>query len=108
MKTILLFVLSVLAFTHCAGTGLADGEAVTVTVKPDTVYIERSETGQYLNFDFLLENRTDRELLLTGIELSAFDDHGRLTRRIRQPLQPREPRTDPAPRLAAEAGRPHL
>jgi hypothetical protein len=56
-------------------------EAVKVTVKPETVYIERSETGQHLNFDLLLENRTDRDLLLTGVELSAFDDRGRLARR---------------------------
>jgi hypothetical protein len=81
MRAILLTVSSILGFTLCACTGLADGEAVKVTVKPGTVYIERSETGQHLNFDFLLENRTDRELLLTGVELSAFDDGGRLARR---------------------------
>jgi peptidase M23-like protein len=81
MRTILLTVSSVLGFTLCAGTGLVEGDAVKVTVKPDTVYIERSETGQHLNFDFLVENRTDRELLLTGVELSAFDDRGRLARR---------------------------
>jgi hypothetical protein len=55
--------------------------AVTVTVKPDAVYVERSETGQHLNCDFLLENRTDQELLLTSIELSVFDDRGRVARR---------------------------
>lgn len=81
MRAILLTVWSVLGFTLCAGTGLADGDAVTVTVQPDIVYIERSETGQHLNFDFLLENRTGRELLLIGVELSAFDDRGRLARR---------------------------
>lgn len=67
MKIILLIVSSILGFTLCAGTRLSDDEAVKVTVKPGTVYIERSETGQHLNFDFLLENRTDRELLLTGV-----------------------------------------
>jgi hypothetical protein len=81
MSTSLLTVSSVLGFALCAGTGLADGDAVKVTVKPETVYIERSESGQHLNFDFVLENRTDRELLLTGVELSAFDDRGRLARR---------------------------
>src|SRR5437867_13070335 len=81
MRTNLLTVSSVLGFTLCAGTGLADGDSVKVTVKPDTVYIERCETGQHLNFDFLLENRTDWELLLTAVELSAFDDRGRLARR---------------------------
>jgi hypothetical protein len=52
-----------------------------VTVKPDAVYVERSETGQHLNCDFLLENLTDEELLLTGVELSVFGDGGRLARR---------------------------
>lgn len=47
----------------------ANGAAVRVTVKPDTVYVERSETGQHLNCDFLLDNLTDEDLLLTGIEL---------------------------------------
>jgi hypothetical protein len=55
--------------------------AVGVIVKPDTVYVERSETGQHLNCDFLLTNLTDQELLLTSIELSVFDDGGRLARR---------------------------
>jgi hypothetical protein len=45
------------------------------------VYIERSESGQHLNFDFLLENRTGRELLLTSVEVSVFDARGRLVRR---------------------------
>lgn len=59
----------------------ANGAAVRVTVKPDTVAVERSETGQHLNCDFLLENLTDEELLLTGVELSVFGDGGRLVRR---------------------------
>jgi hypothetical protein len=80
-RIIPLTVSSILGFTLSVGSGLVDGEADKVTVKPDTVYIERSETGQHLNFDFLFENRTDRELLLTGVELSAFDDRGRLGRR---------------------------
>ena len=64
-----------------AQTGTSgNGAAVRVTVKPDTVYVERSETGQHLNHDFLLENLTD-DLLLTGIELSVFGDGGRLARR---------------------------
>lgn len=37
----------------------ANRAAVRVTVKPDTVYVERSETEQHLNCDFLLENLTD-------------------------------------------------
>jgi hypothetical protein len=65
-----------------AQTGTKEkGAAVRVTVRPDTVYVERSETGQHLNFDFLLENLADEELLLTGVELSVFGDDGRLVRR---------------------------
>jgi hypothetical protein len=59
----------------------ANGAAVRVTVKPDPVYVERSEIGQHLNFEFLLGNLTNEELLLTGIEVSIFDDGGRLARR---------------------------
>jgi hypothetical protein len=59
----------------------ANGSVVRVTVKPDRAYVERSETGQHLNCDFLLENLTDEDLLLTGIELSVFGDGGRHARR---------------------------
>lgn len=59
----------------------ATGAPVRVTVKPDTVYIERSETGQHLNCDFLIENLTDEELLLTSVDLSVFGEDGRLARR---------------------------
>src|SRR5262245_29227832 len=64
-----------------AQDGEAKGAEVKVTVKPDKVYIERSDAGQHVNFDFLLENTTDRELLLTGIELAVFDEQSRLARR---------------------------
>ena len=64
-----------------AQTDSVQVEAVKVTVKPDPVYIERSEPGQHLNFDFLVENRTKQELLLNSIELSAFDASGQLLRR---------------------------
>jgi hypothetical protein len=59
----------------------ATGAAVRVTVQPDTVYVERSESGQHLNCDFLLENLTDEELLLTGVELSVFGEGERIARR---------------------------
>ena len=81
MRAILLTVSSILSLSIWTGACLADDEGVKVTVKPDTVYIERRETGQHLNFDILLENCTDRELLLTGVDLSVFDDLGRIARR---------------------------
>jgi hypothetical protein len=73
--------------TACSGsipaaqTDSVQVEAVNVTVRPDPVYIERSESGPHLNFDFLLETRTEQELLLTSVELSAFDAGGQLRRR---------------------------
>jgi hypothetical protein len=81
MRTILLTISAVLGFALAARTGLAEVDAVKVTVKPDPAYIERSESGQHLNFDFLLENRTEQELLLTSVEVSVFDARGRLLRR---------------------------
>jgi hypothetical protein len=81
MRTILLTVSAVLGFALAGRAGRAQVEAVRVTVKPDPVYIERSESGQHLNFDFLLENRTERELLLTSVEVAVFDARGRLLRR---------------------------
>ena len=68
--------------TRAAQTVMSgNGAAVRVTVKPDAVYVERSEAGQHLNHDFLLENNLADDLLLTGVELSVFDDGGRLARR---------------------------
>ena len=81
MRPILLIVSAVLGFALAARTGCAQVEAVRVTVKPDPVYIERSESGQHLNFDFLLGNRTGQELLLTSVEVSVLDARGRLLRR---------------------------
>jgi hypothetical protein len=57
----------------------ADGQtAVSINVKPGQVYIERDETGQHLNFDFIVKNQTDEKLLINKIELSVFDETGKL------------------------------
>lgn len=56
-------------------------DAVVVTVKPRAVLIATTETGQHVNFDFLLENRSDTPLKLTTVELSVFDRRGGLARR---------------------------
>lgn len=58
-----------------------DGAVVVVTVKPRPVLIETTETGQHVNFDFLLENRSDTPLKLTTVELSVFDRGGAVARR---------------------------
>ena len=54
---------------------------VRIVAKPDIVYLERSESGHHLNFDFLLENHTSHRLILSSITLSVFDERGWLTRR---------------------------
>lgn len=56
-------------------------QVVQVTAKPDRVYIERSEAGQHLNFEFLLQNRSAERLLLSAVTLSVFDDKEMLARR---------------------------
>lgn len=60
---------------------IANQEAVKITAKPNQIYLERSDTGQHLNFDFILKNQTDEKLLINKIELSVFDSAGRLARR---------------------------
>jgi Peptidase family M23 len=81
-----LVVASLYFLTGCTspGSGVpadsAQSDAVKVTVRPDPIYIERSESGQHVNFDFV-ENLTRQGLLLTSVELSAFDSAGRLLRR---------------------------
>src|SRR5688572_23401010 len=89
MSSMVLFALWVLGImviesevAPAAQTGArAIDAAVRVIVKPDNVYVERSEAGQHVNCDFLLENLTGDELLLSGIELSVFGDGGQLVRR---------------------------
>jgi murein DD-endopeptidase MepM/ murein hydrolase activator NlpD len=53
----------------------------SLRAKPDIVYIERSDSGQHLNFDFLLENQTTSGLILSGVTVSVLDEHDRVVRR---------------------------
>ena len=59
----------------------AQAPDVRIAAKPDVVYIERSESGQHLNFDFLVENRTSHRMVLSNITLSVFDERDSLARR---------------------------
>ena len=61
--------------------GDANQTAVAVAVKPNNIYIERSGAGQHLNFDFVLKNQTDEKLIINKVELSVFDEAGKLARR---------------------------
>jgi peptidase M23-like protein len=75
----LLLCLSILLSWHLSTAAAAQN--VKIVAKPDIVYIERSESGQHLNFDFLLENQTTNRLILSGVTVSVFDERDRLTRR---------------------------
>src|SRR5437870_8164507 len=81
----LLFISILLTWLSSTNTA---AQNVSIVAKPDTVYIERSESGQHLsesgqhlNFDFLLENQTRNRLILSGVTVSVFDERDRLTRR---------------------------
>jgi len=54
---------------------------VAIVAKPSNVYIERSDAGQHLNFDFILKNQTDEKLIINKVELSVYDEAGKLARR---------------------------
>src|SRR5688572_7552489 len=66
--------------TGCTSTN-ADAQHVKSVAKPDIVYIERSESGQHLNFDFLLENQTTNRLILSGVTVSVLDERDSVVRR---------------------------
>jgi hypothetical protein len=81
--------LSMLLVVACSGATaehadveLAGAEsAVEVSVSPRQVYIEETDAGQQLNFDFILKNRTGDELIINKVELSILDSAGKLVRR---------------------------
>ena len=60
---------------------ISDSSPVSVEVRPGKVYIATSESGQHLNFDFLVRNTTDQKLVINRVELSVFDASGKLALR---------------------------
>jgi hypothetical protein len=49
-----------------------------ITVHPATPWIERDEIGQYLNFDFALENTGSKTIHIRRIQVSVFDNADKL------------------------------
>jgi hypothetical protein len=49
-----------------------------VTAQPQQNFIERDAAGQYLNFDFVIENLKDDPLQISRIEVSVYDDQNKL------------------------------
>ncbi|MDI1240946.1 MAG: M23 family metallopeptidase [bacterium] len=52
---------------------IADTSPISVEVRPGKVYIATSDSGQHLNFDFLLRNTSDQKVMINKVELSVFD-----------------------------------
>jgi len=51
----------------------AETSRVKITAKPNQIWIERGSCGQYLNFDFVVENTTGETLNISLVEVSVFD-----------------------------------
>lgn len=63
---------------------------ITISVKPGKVYFERNQNNQFLNFDFLIENHSNKNLVLNAIEISVFDENNKLAKRDYLNLYSRE------------------
>lgn len=74
VKNMLLLV-TLTAVLSCTGSSI---DVVKVLPQPQQIYIEQGASGQYLNFDFLVENSTDKTLRLSKIVVSVFDGKNRL------------------------------
>ncbi|MBA3633771.1 MAG: M23 family metallopeptidase [Acidobacteria bacterium] len=76
-----MFILFSFFLTFLLAVGDSNQTSVAVVAKPNNIYIERSDTGQHLNFDFILKNQTDEKLIINKVELSVYDEAGKLARR---------------------------
>jgi hypothetical protein len=62
--------------------GTAHAELRVVRVLPDVVYAEQDPRGWRLNFDVILENTGPAPVVISYLELEAFDADGRLVTRV--------------------------
>jgi hypothetical protein len=80
MKTLALsLILS--AFSSCGGSDdktVKPVGVVKVTATPQQIYIEQGALGQYLSFDFLIENLTDATLRINKVVVSIYDSEEKL------------------------------
>lgn len=58
-----------------------NSSSITITVKPEKVYFEKDQSNKYLNFDFLIENKSSRSTILNAVEVSIFDENNKLAKR---------------------------
>lgn len=74
----------ILAVSLQAGTVIARPESktapdqVVITVSPKKPLIEKKAGAQLLNFDFIIDNRTQGSLRITRIELTVLDGAGKM------------------------------
>ncbi len=51
---------------------------ISIKAKPEKVFIEKGESRQFLNFDFLVTNHSNDTVTLTKVSVSVFDKNNRL------------------------------
>ena len=90
MKKFLIFLSFVLSQNNSLVCAQTVSNNIKITVKPDKVYFEKDKGNQYLNFDFLIENKSNRSVLLNAVELSVFDENNKLAKRDLVNLYSRE------------------
>ena len=76
-----LSLLALWALSSSTTTPVGTEEDVLVSAHPAQIHVVTSHSGQHLNFEFVLTNRTDETLIINKIELSVFDEAGALARR---------------------------
>ncbi len=79
-----------------------------ISVLPAIPYIEREEIGQYLNFDFALENTTSETIHIQKIEVCVFDSAHKLVLRKFLDGNGSAPNIQTVPNRKIEAGKTHL
>ncbi len=57
---------------------MSDKQVVSINTEPATIYIEDARDSYNVNFDFILENLTDDELVLKFIKVAAYDKQDNL------------------------------
>lgn len=77
MKFSLILFLSLFA-VFVSDAACQTGAPIAIYVTPNQIFIERTNSGQELSFDFLLENKTESDWELATVNLSVFDSSGQI------------------------------
>ncbi len=56
----------------------SDEKVVDIRVEPETIYFEDGRDANFLNFDFVLEGRTEKQLEIKFIKVAVYDNDDRL------------------------------